>query len=419
MKALVIGGGVAGCTVSHRLKEEGWDVTILEKNDGVGGMSRTYFYNGHPYEFGPHVWFWPKDRENDLILKLADGGMHEVDRKLYTFTGEGFYRYPVHANDISTMPNSKNIWDELMKYRDDTHKLDYDRLPTIGQCKFSEYFIAAIGEPLYNDFMKEYTHKMWGIPGDELETCMVWADRMKDIDATVHYDPIKWDKQHNLGKGLGNWYPKSPKGWNVVWENMVKDCTVKYGVDKVSILENGSTVVIVDYKDGEKEVFLTRDYDSIIVTIHPDLVFDEFTLPATGRMIIPLLIPETNKVYLDGIESIHYSDNSPITRTTEMKTITRHESHDSLLLVEVPIDGTHNHPIVPENIAIPQHYQRRCYARQTNEAIALHKTYVERLKTIDQRIRVCGRHGKFQYWGMPQTVEDGLNVAEEVIAECS
>lgn len=415
-KALVIGGGVSGCTVSYGLKQAGWDVTVLEKNDGVGGMSRTYFYHGHPYEFGPHVWFWPKERENKVILELAEGGMWEVDRKLYTFTEHGLFRYPIHANDIDGMPDSAQIWEELKKHRDENNKLKYDELPKLGQCKFNEYFEAAIGPTLYKRFMKEYTHKMWGIHGDELETCMVWADRMKDINNVIEYDPIKWDEQHNLGKGLGNWYPKHPTGWNIVWENMVKDCKVITGVE-VELYEDTGLIKCWDDSPDmcPTHIFNVKDFDAVVCAISPDILLGEWSLPGQGRMIIPLLIPDSERAYPEGVESIHYADDSPITRTTEMKNITRYESKDTLLVIEMPIDGTHQANIVPENIAKPQHYQRRCYARQTKAAIALHADYVDRLKAVDERIFVSGRHGKFQYWGMPQTVEDGLNVAEEVV----
>ena len=51
------------------------------------------------------------------------------------------------------------------------------RLPTLGQCTFADYFTAAIGDTLYQKFMANYTWKMWNIPGNELQTSMVWADR--------------------------------------------------------------------------------------------------------------------------------------------------------------------------------------------------------------------------------------------------
>ena len=53
-KALIIGGGFAGCTAANMLKGKGFKVTIVEKSDVFGGGCRTFFYCGHPYTYGPH-----------------------------------------------------------------------------------------------------------------------------------------------------------------------------------------------------------------------------------------------------------------------------------------------------------------------------------------------------------------------------
>src|SRR3990170_405648 len=111
-KALILGGGVAGVSLAYFLKARGFHSTILERNECTGGMSHTFTYNGHPYEFGPHVWFWPHDDINDVVRELTDGELYQVDRKLYTFTGEALYRYPIHYKDIETMPDREKIWGE-------------------------------------------------------------------------------------------------------------------------------------------------------------------------------------------------------------------------------------------------------------------------------------------------------------------
>ena len=264
-KALILGAGVSGCTCAYALRKGGFEVHLIEKTNGVGGLSRTYFFHGHPYEFGPHVWFWPKDRENKLVYDLS-GGMYEVDRKLYTYTEDGLFRYPIHSNEINRIPGAE---EEMNQNRVDG-KLDYSRLPVIGKCKFSEYFKAAIGVKLYDKFMKEYTHKMWGVSGEKLETNMVWADMMKDQEMVIRYDPIKFE-EHSLGKGLQNWYPSGPKGWNEVWDRMVDGCKITFDIDlRNQCRENLSAWLAV--------------YDVIIVTISPDVFFGEETLPANGKL---------------------------------------------------------------------------------------------------------------------------------------
>ena len=65
-KILVLGGGVAGSSIAYYLSEKGYDVTVIERNSKVGGLARTCEYSGHPYEFGPHIWFWPGGPEDPV-----------------------------------------------------------------------------------------------------------------------------------------------------------------------------------------------------------------------------------------------------------------------------------------------------------------------------------------------------------------
>src|SRR5262249_13062966 len=118
---------------------------------------------------------------NATIARLANDELYYIERRLFTYVepDRRKYRYPVNYHDVPLMPERDRIERELRENRDAQLKLIEERLPAIGSCKFADYFTAAIGATLYNKFMSNYTWKMWNIPGDELETSMVWADRFQ------------------------------------------------------------------------------------------------------------------------------------------------------------------------------------------------------------------------------------------------
>jgi hypothetical protein len=189
--------------------------------------------------------------------------------------------------------------------------------------------------------MANYTWKMWNIPGDELETSMVWADRFRhaytkaDEKAPVRgvrgYDPMKFE-DHTLGKGIAfQVYPKD--GWNAVWGAMVARSTVVR--DRIVGIRDEGRRAYVLTASGEKYYF--ADYHTVFCSIDIDELWGENTLPYTGRMMIPLLIPGLESAFPEGAESLHYSSCEFQTRVTEMKVITRHESPDTLILIEVPV----------------------------------------------------------------------------------
>jgi UDP-galactopyranose mutase len=423
-KILVLGGGVAGSSMAYYLSEKGYDVTVVERNSAVGGLARTCTYSGHPYEFGPHIWFWPGGKEdpvNATVVKLANDELFYIDRRLFTFVERDRrkYRYPVHYDDIAGMPDRERIYGEVHANRDENLKLIEERLPQIGQCKFADYFTAAIGQTLYQKFMANYTWKMWNIPGDELETSMVWADRFHHAytkpgeqsaaRGLSGYDPLKF-QDHTLGKGIRfQVYPKH--GWNAVWGAMVARSTVVR--DAVVRIEDEHRKPYVLMASGEKHYF--SEYHSVFCSIDIDELWGERRLPYTGRMMIPLLIPGLAHAFPEGAESLHYSSCEFQTRVTEMKVITRHDSPDTLILIEVPIlPGAIE--VFPRNTidyALEHNlFAEKAYPQQSEQAFRIYDDYVERGKKIPN-LRYVGRHAEFKYWGMPETVHSAYQKALE------
>ena len=53
--AIVIGSGFGGISAALRLKNLGYDVTIYEKLDQLGGRARVFKKNGYTFDAGPTV----------------------------------------------------------------------------------------------------------------------------------------------------------------------------------------------------------------------------------------------------------------------------------------------------------------------------------------------------------------------------
>lgn len=59
-KVIVIGSGFAGISAATKLANEGFDVTILEKNADYGGRARVFSTDGFKFDMGPS-WYWMPD----------------------------------------------------------------------------------------------------------------------------------------------------------------------------------------------------------------------------------------------------------------------------------------------------------------------------------------------------------------------
>jgi phytoene desaturase len=59
-KITIIGSGISSLAASSLLAKEGFDVTILEKNDTIGGRARQFSTDGFVFDMGPS-WYWMPD----------------------------------------------------------------------------------------------------------------------------------------------------------------------------------------------------------------------------------------------------------------------------------------------------------------------------------------------------------------------
>ncbi len=57
---IVIGSGFASLSAACYLAKDGWNVSIYEKNDSVGGRASQFIKNGFTFDMGPS-WYWMPD----------------------------------------------------------------------------------------------------------------------------------------------------------------------------------------------------------------------------------------------------------------------------------------------------------------------------------------------------------------------
>lgn len=81
-KVIIIGGGPAGLTAAYTILKNStaYDVTILESEKNLGGISKTVTYNNNKMDLGGHRFFSKNEEINKLwqeILPLERKGKHD------------------------------------------------------------------------------------------------------------------------------------------------------------------------------------------------------------------------------------------------------------------------------------------------------------------------------------------------------
>jgi phytoene desaturase len=111
-KAVVIGSGFAGLSAATGLAADGWDVTLLEKNDVPGGRARVFSAEGFTFDMGPS-WYWMPDVFENYFKKFgkATADYYQLLRL------DPSYAVIFGENDIvdipARMPELKSLFESL------------------------------------------------------------------------------------------------------------------------------------------------------------------------------------------------------------------------------------------------------------------------------------------------------------------
>ena len=91
-KIVIIGAGIAGLSLANKLLSKGYQVTLVEKNNEVGGLCSGYFVNGHYIDACIH-WLMGTNKNSDLYKYWSEVGAFNSELKFISLPTLGSYEY--------------------------------------------------------------------------------------------------------------------------------------------------------------------------------------------------------------------------------------------------------------------------------------------------------------------------------------
>ena len=216
-RIVVIGSGVAGLSSASFLAKQGYNVTLLEKNDTIGGRARKFETDGFVFDMGPS-WYWMPDVFERFYNQFGHtaSDFYELQRldpsyRVY-WKDDTFNDIPANLEEFynwfeSLEPGSSKKLDKFLKeasYKYDVGINDLVHKPSLKVTEFADIRIAtgAFKMHLFSSFSK-YIRKYFSHPKiiELLEFPVLFLGAMpKDTPALyslMNYADIK----------LGTWYP--------------------------------------------------------------------------------------------------------------------------------------------------------------------------------------------------------------------
>lgn len=265
-KVVIIGAGPAGLTAAYELCKEGVPSVVLEKDDVVGGISRTVNYKGYLFDIGGHRFFTKVKAVDDMWREvLGEKRFLRRSRLSRIYYNKKFFFYPLKATNALL---GLGLWNCVMMV---ASYAKAQMFPTKDEKSFEDWICNRFGRRLYDTFFKTYTEKVWGLPCSEISADWA-AQRIKGLSliATIK-NALLASQPKSKGdviKTLIDAFDYPEKGPGMMWE-MVADSIQQRGSElkmqsDVSTIhwEDGKVTALEIETDGRKELVKGTDFIS-------------------------------------------------------------------------------------------------------------------------------------------------------------
>lgn len=259
-KVIVIGSGFAGLAAATTLSAEGYEVTILEKNDIPGGRARQFTAEGFTFDMGPS-WYWMPDVFEAYFQrfgkKVADYyDLVRLDPSYQIFFGQdNVMGVPAQRSALKALfehyepGSSKNLEQFLNEaaYKYKVGMQEFVQKPGHSIWEFADLRVLKSMFRLQM-FQSMSSHVKGLFKHDQLRQMLEFP--VLFLGATPENTPAMYSLMNHADLVLGTWYPMG--GMHKIVEGMVllaKEQGVK--------LHTGEEVQHIQVVNGEAKAVVT------------------------------------------------------------------------------------------------------------------------------------------------------------------
>ncbi len=368
--ALIVGAGLTGCTVAHRLARDGVRSVLLEKAGVPGGLIRSEHMHGVLFEpHGSHIFH----TEDEEVWRLANRmtPFNDYRHRVDILADGKVLNWPILVSDIDRQSNAEEIRAQLAE------REGVDAAARAQAANFEEWCLELMGPILYERFIRPYTEKQWGRPARELSA--QWAPRRVSV---------RWDNDPYLFPDPFQGWPAGPNGYTDLIDGLLDD-------DHITLRTNVD--VTLDNIDRHAR---DEGADLIVLTCPLDVFAGHRFGSLDWRGILVRNVHVPHKQYAQGAMVVNYpGEEFPFIRIHETKHASRQQCEGTVLGFEFTGAPTRYYPIeLPDNRALNDRYQN--YLR---DQLGPTRTFF------------AGRLANYLYIDMDDCMRQALDASEDVL----
>lgn len=354
---VIVGSGLTGATISRLLADEGYDILVIERRRCVGGnlADEVHECGIRVHRYGPHYFRTSSKEIWDFVNRFD--GFNNYEAVVKSFVNGNFENWPIAASYIK-----KSVGESWTP--------DYEGVPS----NFEEAALALMPRRIYEEFIKGYTEKQWGVPTQSLDSALC-----NRFDVSLNDDPRLKPKNKYQGIPL--------HGYSYLIERML---------DGIPLLLNCNYLKNRSKFKSRKKIVFTGPIDEFYNFRYGRLAYRGQTRETQYLLEHDFLFPSGQ---------VNYPDSSiPYIRSIEWKHLMPKEFaeniHGTVITTETPFS--------PEN---SDQYEYPFPDRTNQILYQKYKTLAEK----EHNVLFCGRLGEYRYYDMDQAIIQAMNIAQDLI----
>lgn len=250
--ATVIGSGFSALSAATSLADQGFDVTIVEKNEGPGGRARKFEVDGFVFDMGPS-WYWMPDVFEAYFIRFGKSPsdyyeLKRLDPSYRVQFEDEFIDIPADLGSLQALfeEREKGAGQKLIDFLNDA-AIKYDagindlvHRPSLSIFEFIDWKVikGLVQLDLFSNF-QDFARKYFKDP----KLLSIIEFPVLFLGAMPKETPALYSLMNYADLKLGTWYPMG--GMHKIIEGMVslaKEKGVKFRYDEnvTRIFQNGS-----------------------------------------------------------------------------------------------------------------------------------------------------------------------------------
>jgi protoporphyrinogen oxidase len=276
---VILGAGPAGLATGHELSVSGVRVTVVDRNDFVGGLCNTNVHRGYKFDLCGHRWFTKNEDLNSWFRRLMGDEIVWVERISRIYYDGGYYSYP-----ISILNVIKNAGVVTILHAGVTYLISALQYSVFNKAirNMKDAYVAQFGSKLYDMFFRRYSEKVWGLPCEKLSSDWV-SQRSAGLSIwTVIQESLLRTKSDNESLIEEFMYPRD--GYVRIPQRMAEDIQAQSDANTILL---DSTVTRIKYLGPNDFEVIYKDSQGHERSVSATTVVSTIPLGVLPRILEP------------------------------------------------------------------------------------------------------------------------------------